>query len=189
MASCAHVPPPKSQDSDLHRPMAWFPGAYDLRALSWAHVRVWGSRWARLPHAGLAGDCALCVVFLCKSCFIRDIDLCGLMAWFPGACILRALSWAHVRVWGAAGRGYPTPASPGNAHFAHSSYVNRALFGISTSADRWPPCWRCMPCARYVEPLGASWGPPTAAVTRPDDRGVRVWRVQNAKSRFMLPMH
>jgi hypothetical protein len=148
-----------------------------------------GSRWARLPHAGLAGDCALCVVFLCKSCFIRDIDLCGPMAWFPGAYVLRALSWAHVRVWGAAGRGYPTPASPGNAHFAHSSYVNRALFGISTSADRWPPCWRCMPCARYVEPLGASWGPPTAAVTRPDDRGVRVWRVQNAKSRFMLPMH
>jgi hypothetical protein len=34
MASCAHVPPPKSQDSDLHRPMAWFPGAYALRALS-----------------------------------------------------------------------------------------------------------------------------------------------------------
>ena len=21
---------------------AWLPGAYDLRALSWAHVRVWG---------------------------------------------------------------------------------------------------------------------------------------------------
>jgi hypothetical protein len=148
-----------------------------------------GSRWARLPHAGLAGDCALCVVFLCKSCFFRDIDLCRLMAWFPGAYVLRALSWAHVRVWGAAGRAYPTPASPGNGHFAHSSYVNRALFGISTSADRWPPCWRCMPCARYVGPLGASWGPPKAAVTRPDDRGVRVWRVQNAKSRFMLPMH
>ena len=148
-----------------------------------------GSRWARLPHAGLAGECALCVVFLCKSCFIRDIDLCGLMASFPGAYVLRALSWSHVRVWGAAGRGYPTPASPGNAHFAHSSYVNRALFGISTSADRWPPCWRCMPCARYVGPLGTSWRPPTAAVTRPDDRGVRVWHVQNAKSRFMLPMH
>ena len=79
MASCAHVPPPKSQDSDLHRPMAWFPGAY----------------------------------------------------------ILRALSWAHVRVWGAAGRGCHTPAWPGSAHFVRSSYVNRALFGISTSAD---PC-------------------------------------------------
>ena len=131
MASCAHVPRPKCQDSDLHRPMACFPGAYALRALSWAHVRVWG----------------------------------------------------------AAGRGCHTPVSPGSARFAHSSYVNRALFGISTSTDRWPPCWRCTPCARYVEPLGASLGPPTAAVTRPDDRGVRVWHVQNAESRFMLPMH
>jgi hypothetical protein len=32
-----------SPDSDLHRPVAWFPGAYDLRALSWALVRVWGA--------------------------------------------------------------------------------------------------------------------------------------------------
>jgi hypothetical protein len=131
MASCAHVPPPECQDCDLRRPMAWFPGAY----------------------------------------------------------ILRALSGARVRVWGAAGRGCHTPAWPGIAHFVWFSYVNRALFGISTSADRWPPWWRCMPCARYVGPLGASWRPPTAAVTRPDDRGVRVWHVQNAKSRFMLPMH
>ena len=79
MASCAHVPPPKSQDSDLHRPVAWC----------------------------------------------------------PGADVLRALSWAHVRVWGAAGRGCHTPAWLGSARFARSSYVNRALFGISTSAD---PC-------------------------------------------------
>jgi hypothetical protein len=79
VASCAHVPPPKTQDSDLHRPMAWFPGAYVLRALSWAHVRVWGAAW----------------------------------------------------------RGCHTPAWPGSAHFARSSYVNRALFGTSTSAD---PC-------------------------------------------------
>ena len=77
MASCAHVPPPKSQDSDLHRPMACFPGAYALRALSWAHVRVWG----------------------------------------------------------AAGRGCHTPASPGSARFARSSSVNRALFGISTADE------------------------------------------------------
>jgi hypothetical protein len=111
------------------------------------------------------------------------------MACFPGAYVLRALSWAHVRVWEAAGRGCDTPARPGNAQFAHSSYVNRALFGISTSADRWPPCWRCMPCAQYVVPLGASLRPPTAAVTRLDGRGMRVWHVQNAKSRFMLPMH
>jgi hypothetical protein len=161
---------------------------YPARPVLGTCVRL-GSRWARLPHASLAGNCALCVCFLCKSCFIRDIDLCGPTACFPGAYALRALSWAHLRVWGATGRGYHTPASQGIAHFAHSSYVNRAFFGISTSADRWPPCWRCMPCARYVGPLGASWGPPTAAVTRPDDRGVRVWHVQNAKSRFMLPMH
>jgi hypothetical protein len=73
-----HVPPPKCQDSDLHRQMVSFPGAY----------------------------------------------------------VLRALSWVHVPVWGAAGRGCHTPAWPGSARFAHSSYVNRAVFGISTSADR-----------------------------------------------------
>ena len=94
-----------------------------------------GSRWARLPRAGFAGDCALCVFSLCKSCFIRDIDLCGPMTWFPGAYVLRALSWAHVRVRGAAGRGCHTPAWPGSARFARSSYVNRALFGISTADE------------------------------------------------------
>ena len=77
---------------------------------TWARL---GSRWARLPHDGLAGKCALCVFSLCKSCFIRDIDLCGPMAWFPGAYVLRALSWVHVRVWGAAGRGCHTPTWPG----------------------------------------------------------------------------
>ena len=79
MASCAHAPHPEFQDSDLRRLIAWLPGAYDLRSLSWAHVRVWG----------------------------------------------------------AAGRGCHTPAWPGNARFARSSYVNRALLRISTSAD---PC-------------------------------------------------
>ena len=131
MALCAHVPRPKCQDNDLHRPMAWFPGAY----------------------------------------------------------VLRALSWAHVRVWGAAGRGCHTPASPGSAHFVCFPYVNRALFGISTSAHRLPPCWHCMSCAPYAEQLGTSWRPPTAAVTRPDDWGVLVLHVQNAKLHFMLPMH
>ena len=77
MASCAHVPPPTFQDSDLRRPIAAsVPGAYDLRALSWAHMRAWG----------------------------------------------------------AAGRGCPTPARPGIAPFARPSYVNRAFFGISTDA-------------------------------------------------------
>ena len=50
---------------------------------------------------------------------------------------------------GAAGRGCHTPAWLGSARFARSSYVNRALFGISTSADRWPQFWRCMPCVSY----------------------------------------
>ena len=148
-----------------------------------------GGRSARLPHAALAGERALCAFFLCKSCFIRDIDLHRPMAWFPGAYVLCVLSSAHMRVWEATGRGCHMPASPGSAHFVCFPYVNRALFGISTSADRWPPCWRSIPCARYVGPLGSSWGPPTAAITRLDDRGVRVWHVQNAKSRFMLPMH
>ena len=78
VASCAHVPPPKFQDSDLRRPIA---------------------------------------------------------AWFPGASGLRALSWAHVRVRGAAERGCHTPAWLGIARFARSSYVNRALFGISSSGS------------------------------------------------------
>ena len=57
------------------------------------------------------------------------------MAWFPAcACALRVLSWIHARVRGAAGRGCHPPAWPGSAPFARSSYVNRALFGISTSA-------------------------------------------------------
>ena len=43
MASCAHAPHPEFQDSDLRRLIAWFPGAYDLRSLSWAHVCVWGA--------------------------------------------------------------------------------------------------------------------------------------------------
>ena len=52
VASCAHVPPPEFQDSDLRRPMvAWFPGASDLRALPWAYVRVRGAagRGCHLP--------------------------------------------------------------------------------------------------------------------------------------------
>ena len=73
-----------------------------------------------------------CHPLKCQVC-----DLCGPMAWYPGAYDLRALSWAHGRVWGAAGRGCHTPAWPGSAHFVRSSYVNRALFGMSTSAD---PC-------------------------------------------------
>jgi hypothetical protein len=76
--------------------MAWFPGAYDLRALSWDTCARLGSRWARLPHAGLAAECALCAFLQCKSCFIRDIDLCGPMAAFLALHTLRALSWGTV---------------------------------------------------------------------------------------------
>jgi hypothetical protein len=136
-----------------------------------------GSRWARLPHAGFAGECALCVFSLCKSCFIRDIDLCRPMAWFPGAYVLRALSWAHARVWGAAGRGCRTPASPGNAHFVCFPYVNRALFGISTSADRWPGSQTRVSCAPCPGPLGASGEPLGAAATRRLRRGMRTLRI------------
>jgi hypothetical protein len=95
MASCAHAPHPEFQDSDLRRLIAWFPGAYDLRALSWAHVRVWG----------------------------------------------------------AAGRGCHTPASPGSAHFVRSCYVNRALLGISTSAVACGSCQR-LPRRAHVPRTG-----------------------------------
>ena len=44
-----------------------------------------GSRWARLPHTGLAGNRALCAFLLCTSCFIRDIDLCGGVWQLPAA--------------------------------------------------------------------------------------------------------
>jgi hypothetical protein len=71
-----------------------------------------------------------CHALKCQVC-----DLHRPMAWFPGAYDLRALSWAHGRVWGSAGRGCHTPAWPGSAHFARSSYVNRALFGISTADE------------------------------------------------------
>ncbi len=72
----------------------------------------------------------------------QDSDLRRLIAWFPGAYDLRALSWAHVRVWGAAGRGCHKPASLGSAHFVRSCYVNRALLGISTSAVACGSCQR-----------------------------------------------
>jgi hypothetical protein len=136
-----------------------------------------GSRWARLPHAGLAGECALCVVFLCKSCFIRDMELRRPMAWFPGAYDLRALSWAHVRVWGAAGRGCRTPAWPGHAHFVWFSYVNRALFGTATSADRWPGSQAHMTCAPCPGHMCASGEPLGAAAARRLGRGMRTLRI------------
>ena len=112
MALCAHVPRPKCQDNDLHRPMARFPGAY----------------------------------------------------------VLRALSWAHVRVWGAAGRGCHTPASPGSAHFVRSCYVNRALLGISTSAVACGSCQR-LPRRAHVPRTGRAGH--TRLGTRPSVGGGR----------------
>ena len=58
--------------------MAWFPGAYILRALSWEHERVWGAagRGCNTPEPFI-GECAPCAFFLCESCFIRDIELPG----------------------------------------------------------------------------------------------------------------
>ncbi len=68
-----------------------------------------GSRWARLPHAGFAGNRALCALLLCKSCFIRDIDRCGPMAALLAVHALRALSWAYMRIWGSAGSCHTPP--------------------------------------------------------------------------------
>ncbi len=86
VASCAHVPPPKFQDSDLRRPIAaWFPlaGASDLRALSWAHVRVRGAaeRGCHIPAwLGIARFARSSYV---NRGFIRDIDLCGVVETAP----------------------------------------------------------------------------------------------------------
>jgi hypothetical protein len=113
-----------------------------------------------------------CHALKCQVC-----DLRRPMAWFPGAYDLRALSWTHGRVWGAAGRGCHTPAWPGSAHFARSSYVNRALFGISTSAVRWHGSQARMTCAPYHGHMGASGEPLGAAATRRLRRGVRALRV------------
>ena len=98
--------PPKSQDSDLHRPMAWFSSAYVTngcaRPIMGTCARL-GSRQARLQHAGLADECALCAFFLCKSCFIRDMDLHRPMAALCAVCL------ATRRVFGTADSGRHTP--------------------------------------------------------------------------------
>ena len=113
-----------------------------------------------------------CHPLKCQVC-----DLRRPMAWFPGAYGLRTISWAHGHVWGAAGRGCHIPAWLGIARFARSSYVNRALFGISTSADRWPGSQARMTCAPYHGHMGASGEPLGAAATRRLRRGVRALRI------------
>ena len=169
--------------------MAWFPGAYDLRALSWAHVRVWGAA-GRGCHAPASPGNAHFVCFPYVNRALFGISTSA-DRW-PGSQARMSCAPCSGHMC-ASGEPLGAAATRRFRRGVRTScgfpYVNRALFGTATSADRWPPCWPCMPCARYVEQLGASWRPPTAAVTRPDDRGVRVWHVQNAKSRFMLPMH
>jgi hypothetical protein len=109
-----------------------------------------------------------CHALKCQVC-----DLHRPIASFPGAYDLCALSWAHGRVWGAAGRGCHSPASPGSARFVRSSYVNRALFGISTSTDRSPRSQARMTYAPCHGHIGASGEPLGAAATRRLRRGVR----------------
>ena len=113
-----------------------------------------------------------CHALKCQVC-----DLCGPMAWYPGAYDLRALSWAHGRVWGAAGRGCHTPVWPGSARFVRSSYVNRALFGISTADDRWPGSQARMPGVACHGHMCASGEPLSAAAACRLGWGVRALRV------------
>jgi hypothetical protein len=89
--------------------MAWFPGAYDLRALSWAYVRVWGAagRGCRTPASPGSAHFVWC--FLCKSCFIRDSDLCGPMTALLALHALRAVCGATRRVLETADSGRHTP--------------------------------------------------------------------------------
>ncbi len=49
--------------------------------------------WESRP--GFDGECALCAFLLCKSCFIRDIDLQRPMAALLAVHALRALSWTY----------------------------------------------------------------------------------------------
>jgi hypothetical protein len=56
-----------------------------------------GSRWALLPHAGLAGECALCAFLSCKSCLYSGYrPLQTRVAAFLALHTLRALSWDTV---------------------------------------------------------------------------------------------
>ena len=139
-----------------------------------------GSDTSSLPERRIACRFVLFRWHRAHTCHPLKCQVCDLrrpMASFPGAYGLRTISWAHGRVWGAAGRGCHIPASPGSARFARSSYVNRALFGISTSTDRWPGSQARMACASYHGHMGASGEPLGAAATYRLRRGVRALRV------------
>jgi hypothetical protein len=129
-------------------------------------VRQWYELTARAKNRLqiLLGSMASCAHVPPRT--FQDSDLRRpIAAWLPGAYDLRALSWAHVRVRGAAGRGCHIPDWLGIARFARSSYVNRAFFGISTSADRWPldggACLACSVMGTHAR-LGSRWQLPHA---------------------------
>jgi hypothetical protein len=68
--------------------MAWFPGAYDLRALSWAHVRVWGAAGSyHRPPQKMGQPQKLKNVQ--KFVFEREV------ACRPGSSIIKLLPQAH----------------------------------------------------------------------------------------------
>ncbi len=113
-----------------------------------------GSRWARLPHAGSAGESALCTFLLCKSCCIRDIDLCS-GVWQPPAAFTRVLSRSGEQPTVLASRSFCCPgprANPGRPsgtpHLASrgparllqcSCCVQRGRPGRDKSGGHWPP--------------------------------------------------
>ncbi len=91
-----------------------------------------------------------------------------------------------MRVWGAAGSGWHTPVWLGIVRFARSSYVNRSLFGISTSAVSLLAvhALRTLSCASGKQPAAAtrhrrglgSWlkaGPAPSQRRKPEEHPVR----------------
>jgi hypothetical protein len=85
---------------------------------------------ARRSHWHTTDAGVLCAFLLCKSCFtIRDIDLHRPIARFPGANDLCALSWAHVRVWGAAGSCH-TPPQRSISRIKHDLHRRNALCAV-----------------------------------------------------------
>ena len=111
-----------SPDSDLHRPVAWFPGAYDLRGLSWAHGRVWG--------LGAAGQLAAITPGASRP------------PGLPGVWSLQAYDQSLVvRVRGAGGRSESEPR-------ADSRQARRRPRGRESRSE--PSVWRPRPATLPV---------------------------------------
>jgi hypothetical protein len=150
-------------------------GLHATRSIIWSNNRT-----SSLPEQRIECRFVLFRWHRAHTCHALKCQVCDLrrpMAWFPGVYDLRALSWTHGRVWGAAGRGCHMSAWPGSAHFARSSYVNRALFGISTAAVRWHGSQARMTCSPCHGHMGAAGEPLGAVATRRLRRGVRALRV------------